>query len=296
MKNPFKAFFTCTSGERRGTLALIILVLSVTGLELYYAVRQPEGRHYDDSDLLRELEALEKNAIQTGEIANDHAMVSHEEVFEETDLFFFDPNQVNKSELISLGLPAQLANRLINYRSKGGRFYCKEDLRKVYGMRKECYNRIAPYVRISSDVAIARKSDFPDTTHKIIDLNDADSSSLTGLPGIGPVLAQRIIRYRYLIGGFYDIAQLQEVYGINDSLFAVIMPLISADSFDIKRISLNRASEYELARHPYIGKYTAHGIVKYRTYAKEIKNMNELIDNGLIDKKVWKKSRIYLTL
>ncbi len=37
---------------------------------------------------------------------------------------------------------------------------------------------------------------------QIIELNSSDSASLETLPGIGPVLSARIIKYRNLLGGF----------------------------------------------------------------------------------------------
>src|SRR5665647_1059817 len=47
-----------------------------------------------------------------------------------------------------------------------------------------------------------------------LDLNSADSLHLLEIPGIGPVFASRIIRYRTLLGGYYAVDQLREVYGM----------------------------------------------------------------------------------
>lgn len=48
----------------------------------------------------------------------------------------------------------------------------------------------------------------------LLDINHADSLTLQALPGIGPVLAARIIKYRNRIGCFDSTAQLLEIYGI----------------------------------------------------------------------------------
>ncbi len=48
----------------------------------------------------------------------------------------------------------------------------------------------------------------------ILNLNICDSASLEALPGIGPVLSSRIIKYRNLIGGYVSVDQLKEVYGL----------------------------------------------------------------------------------
>lgn len=53
----------------------------------------------------------------------------------------------------------------------------------------------------------------------LIDLNTADVSELDQLPGVGPVLAQRIVDYREKHGGFSTVEELREVDGIGESRF-----------------------------------------------------------------------------
>lgn len=114
------------------------------------------------------------------------------------------------------------------------------------------------------------------------DLNAADSAELERLPGIGPVLARRIIRYRKLLGGFYDTRQLMEVYGISDSVYLLIAHRVAADTASLVRINLNEAPESVLARHPYIGRYMARGIILYRAQTIRIGSLEELIINGIM--------------
>jgi len=60
----------------------------------------------------------------------------------ETRLFTFNPNTATYKELTTLGLSSKTANTLINFREKGGKFYKKEDLKKVYGLRESDYGRL----------------------------------------------------------------------------------------------------------------------------------------------------------
>lgn len=53
-----------------------------------------------------------------------------------------------------------------------------------------------------------------------LDLNTATAEQLDALPGVGPVLAQRIVEFRTVHGGFESVDQLREVDGIGDSKFA----------------------------------------------------------------------------
>ncbi|MCA1783168.1 MAG: ComEA family DNA-binding protein [Intrasporangiaceae bacterium] len=54
----------------------------------------------------------------------------------------------------------------------------------------------------------------------VIDLNSADASALDSLPGVGPVLAERIIAWRSEHGRFTSVDELGEVSGIGDKLLS----------------------------------------------------------------------------
>ena len=60
-----------------------------------------------------------------------------------------------------------------------------------------------------------------------IDINRASPEQLTYLPGIGPVLAKRIIEYREQNDGFQDISELQNVPGIGQIKFQKIKDKIT---------------------------------------------------------------------
>jgi competence protein ComEA len=60
-----------------------------------------------------------------------------------------------------------------------------------------------------------------------IDLNTATVQQLDTLPGVGPVLAQRIVDWRTQHGRFDSVDQLQEVTGIGPSRLADIRSLVT---------------------------------------------------------------------
>jgi comEA protein len=60
----------------------------------------------------------------------------------------------------------------------------------------------------------------------LVDLNTADASALDSLPGVGPVLAQRILDWRTEHGRFSSVDELGEVSGIGDKLLARIGPKV----------------------------------------------------------------------
>lgn len=60
-----------------------------------------------------------------------------------------------------------------------------------------------------------------------IDINRADAEQLTALPGIGEVLAGRIVAYREENGSFLSTQELQNVEGIGEKRLDAILDLIT---------------------------------------------------------------------
>ncbi|HEX9774670.1 MAG TPA: ComEA family DNA-binding protein [Actinomycetota bacterium] len=61
----------------------------------------------------------------------------------------------------------------------------------------------------------------------LVNINTASQADLESLPGIGPVLAQRIMDYREQHGGFRSVEDLKNVSGIGDKTFASLEPLVT---------------------------------------------------------------------
>ncbi len=109
-----------------------------------------------------------------------------------------------------------------------------------------------------------------------IDLNAADSLALVRLRGIGPVLASRILKYRESLGGYTDVNQLKEIYGIDTLMLGEVIPLLYVDGTTIRRMNLNTASFKELLRHPYLEYDDVKRIVNYRDKHHPIDSLDVL--------------------
>jgi DNA uptake protein ComE-like DNA-binding protein len=127
-----------------------------------------------------------------------------------------------------------------------------------------------------------------------LDLNTADSMTFVRLPGIGPVLSARIIKYRRLLGGFARVEQLKEVYGLPAETYEMIKGRVYADSLQISRININSAAYKEIIRLPYLEKYEVTAILKYRELKDRINNIGDLIDNKLLTIEKARKVNPYL--
>jgi len=77
----------------------------------------------------------------------------------------------------------------------------------------------SPQQLSSNSPTTAQTPPLPDAVFPV-NINTADASGLQQLPGIGPVLAQRIIAYREQAGGFKDASELIKVKGIGPKIMA----------------------------------------------------------------------------
>lgn len=79
----------------------------------------------------------------------------------------------------------------------------------------------------ASGMLLGAPNTSPSTGTGKINLNSANQAELENLPGIGEVLAQRIIDYRTQRGPFRTIEDIKEVSGIGDKRFEAIRELIT---------------------------------------------------------------------
>lgn len=99
---------------------------------------------------------------------------------------------------------------------------------------------------------------YPEGT--LVDLNEADTTELKKIPGIGSGIARMIVAYRKRLGGFYDMAQLKEVNYVDEDM----LRWFKLGNAPIHRINANKAGLDKLRSHPYMNFYQAKVIIEYR--------------------------------
>lgn len=144
------------------------------------------------------------------------------------ETFPFDPNTADARQLSRLGLKDWQIRNLLKYREAGGEFRKPSDFARLYGLSKKDYERLLPYIQINDyyhEAHIAYKSPHEefhrDTTlypiklvpGQTVMLNNADTTALRHVPGIGSGYARRIVNYRQRLGGFCRVEQLREIDG-----------------------------------------------------------------------------------
>ncbi len=111
------------------------------------------------------------------------------------------------------------------------------------------------------------------------DINAIDSLTLIKIPGIGPAYAHRILNYREYLGGFYDVYQLQEVYGMTPEKFISLKPWFKFQTKP-KQYPLKNLKAGEIPRHPYLSWEQTKVLNKYINQKGQVRKWSELMHSS----------------
>ncbi len=342
MKQTLLEYFHFTKSEKRGIAVLFGLILIAFLLPKLFGLFQEE-KEYDFTEFEEQIASWEAAIIEernekkyssktwgnkypkySGNKKNKYpSNKKYKKKTVKINPFPFDPNTASEDVLLELGLPSKIIGTFINFRNKGGKFYKKEDLKKVYGFKEEWYAELEGYIiipkkennKFNSDEVTENKNmtpnnygniggkinkDIPGKNLKkayekiIVDINKGTSEDFQKIRGIGPYYANKIIDKRDALGGFHATEQLVEL--MPDSVFQKIMPSIELNSKSVRQININTADADELKSHPYIKWRTASAIVKYRQTHGEFNTVEDLRKIYSIKGELYEKIAPYLTV
>ena len=221
-------------------------------------------------------------------------------------LFRFDPNKVSREELAQLGVPAKVAQTWINFRDKGGTFTKPEEVQKVYGLEAELYQKLLPYIGISTssstDTSLQLAKVIPPSSaipasfeHApvVVDINQSDASEWQQLKGIGPAYARRILSFREKLGGFISVDQVAQTYHLPDSTYQAIRPFLRPSPIS-RPLAINHVSAKELQAHPYLNWKQANAIISYRDQHGNFSQVDDLLKLHALPQEVIDKIAPYL--
>jgi DNA uptake protein ComE-like DNA-binding protein len=97
-----------------------------------------------------------------------------------------------------------------------------------------------------------------------ISFSETTAVELQMVRGVGPVLSERISKYKAKLGGFHAPEQLLEVYGVEAELAEEIYAVFPFKSKINSKININLADFKQLINHPYIEYGAAKVILAYR--------------------------------
>ena len=230
MINSWEAYFIFSEKERKGIIVLgVILTLSIV-----FTLLVPHK--------------------------NDSVGRASPLMIPKLHLFTFDPNTIDSANAILLGIPVKQVNTLIHYREKGGRFYKKEDILKLYGLDPVIANQLIPFIELKPTENFNKWGRYTtnnkgnnyesnyDDAHKYktnnykennygpwlkmkkaaiswtIDVNEADANEWHNKTKLPMNIVHQIINYKNHLGGFTHPLQLKKVYGLADTTFQNLRP------------------------------------------------------------------------
>ena len=102
------------------------------------------------------------------------------------------------------------------------------------------------------------------------------------------------MKYRELLGGFYSLDQLEEVYGLKLETLNGIKNHLVIDTSMITQININFAETKDLAFHPYLDWGNASLIVDYISRVGFVEDKNILSSDSVLNESVFIKVYPYL--
>jgi DNA uptake protein ComE-like DNA-binding protein len=301
MIRSLKEYFSFTRRETRALLFVLVLLFFSIIYRLWMGNRVPQElflTNKEREEIMAFIDSFEKkteNRIDNYPVKNEYQLPV---------LFPFDPQVADMNDFLDLGISEFVANNLIKYREAGGKFTQAEDMRKIYGMDEELFQRLKPYVRITEDslniafvdpVLLFDEKLPAKELPKVFELNTAGFRDLISMEGMEGRLAGRIIKYRELIGGFYSMDQLEEVYGMTDSIKHLLSEYIIIDTTSIKKIHLKSITYSELLRHPYLEKSDVQKIFSLKNFYGDSICFSHIQQNHILPDSTLDRIRPYLS-
>lgn len=224
------------------------------------------------------IEKRESHKKEPGNTGKNHQQLKFRQ--EQTERKYVNVGSKNKEDWMMAGLNESLSARISNYLSKGGSFKHPEDLLKIYGLDSSEWLEIVPYLDFETPVT---KEEFITTAQKkeaeiplrSVGINTATRDEWLKLPGINHGIITRIFNYRNRLGGFYNIEQIKEVYGMTDTLVEIIQPYLFEDEI-IPEFYINQLSKEDLSGHPYISAKEAKLIIAFREQHGKFRSKDDL--------------------
>jgi len=308
LKNFIKNYLSFGKKDRIGVIAFLALTAIIYFFPYLFGRNAEPFPIKERAALVKAMDTITNQTKKSNNISDEENAEAYQyeptqiKDFTSGELFVFDPNTLTVEGWKKLGLSERTGKTIEKYRSKGGKFFKPEDLKKIWGLPEGFYERVKSYISIASVSKQFEQNGFtkpvyekPEKKIAFMNINEADTTDFVALPGIGSKLAFRIVNFRDKLGGFYAVEQIGETYGLPDSTFQKIKTHLKLDG-DVKKINVNTATKDELKVHPYIKWNLANAIVEYRNQHGNFKSLEELKNIAVIDEAMFEKIVHYLSL
>lgn len=272
MKNR-KFRFGYNRGDRNGIFILILILIA--GIAFNYFALNANNQNPDFAFSNAKTDSLQKIV---------DSLKKEQSLAKKRKIYPFNPNFITKYKAYTLEMSEGEIERLHAFRDKDQWINSEADFQKVTQVSDEWMSKYQSYFKFPDWVIEARSKNQSKSNNNSnlsyaekIDLNKATASELTSVSGIGEVLSERIVKYRYKIDGFSDIIQLKDVYGLKSEVIERLKNKFALKTpKPIKIVNINEAEVLDISELPYFDYEMARKIVNFVKLREGISDFKEL--------------------
>ena len=279
------------------------LGLSKRQVDIIFKYKNAGGRFYKKDDVKKmysisdEEYAVLESYIEIEDFEKETRPIAKKKSEPKPEPFLFDPNHINNVDWKKLGFKEYQYQNMLNFIEAGGVFRVKSDLMKMYSISDLDYEKLAGFIMLPEKDTLIKKQQVEYVKEKVlIEINSADSAELVKLKGIGPSYAKRIMKYRSLLGGYYQKEQLLEVFGMDSTRYNGFIENVELNPGLIQKLDLNEVEFKVLLKHPYVEYYIVKSIFNFKDEHGQYKSVDELKNVPLIYEELFEKLKHYLAV
>ncbi len=226
-----KSFFYFRPKEKRGILVLSFFCLLIAGWRLRFSFVE-------------------------GGVKEEVVLISEEVLL---DTFpCIDLSLSNHTELANFGLSEKQIRTIENFQTKVRPINSFDDLYSLYHFDSSVVERLGSSLLWEKVELVEER--------RLLNLNMMSSKDFQKELSLSTKVCNRIVAYRKVLGGFYDLDQLCEVYYFPCRKIQVFSTgEIELAYSKVKQLSLNNSTFETLSKHPYIKKEQSKAIIKFRS-------------------------------
>lgn len=293
--------FDSTKRERRQVLTvLIISILLLTGNIIYSSAHDINNLMSDST--IAYLRKTANSEVKTDTLNRlDRFIINR---YKNLQLFSFDPNTADEDTLEQLGLTHKQITTLINFRLKGGNFTCKEDFRKLYGIRYRQFQLLRPFINLPEKDSVKHRTLASNNNKKpkddstrffSFDPNFVSEEDMYRL-GFYTKQIESFVKMRNEGKKFYVKQDFANLYFVDDKKYKQLEPYINIDLIKLlghEAYNLNTVTTEELVSKIGFADKDALKIISMRTALGGFYSVYQLSDCG-IDFNLAKKYSKYI--
>lgn len=299
-----REFFYLQKSDRKVILTLL-LVIVVALTVIFFAGGESDGEDSKDVESREHVYHSAKNKAN-GPLDTP----------KKAELFPFDPNTADSTQLLRLGLQSWQVRNIYKYRAAGGIYRQKTDFARLYGLTVKQYRELEPYIRISDDYLPAStllkqerrtsQGSFSQnrgnwTRNQRDRSRDSVRQNHGPVPSI-PLNSPKLRPGETVVLNTADTTALKTIPGIGPYYARKIVQYgqrlggyVNVDQLDEiedfpsevksflvvcdahpQKLNLNKLSLNELKRHPYITFFMARAITDYRRLHGPLHSLSDL--------------------